>query len=313
VFWRSAGDPDVTFSQILKEICLAPIPAGSLRAREQGVAARWPAALDIILGQCLQREPAKRYAHAGFLWANLKEALLPLCPPESSQRVMLAAVPSSARVLAGAAPANALDETMTPAPPPALPPPPPILIEPPPRAGKALLSASFGGAGEVRGVPIRAFVGGIAALAFVGLFLYLNHARNRSPASEPRPSDEIPSEPKNLVPGPPRPAARCRLCTVDVSANGPLAKDEITRSVEAAIPMLAAQCVPRDGRGRARARATAGSAIIAFTVREGRAVNRRNVGGDGECFSRAMGDVPFPRNDVGTDVTYTLRFDPYSD
>jgi len=65
--------------------------------------------------------------------------------------------------------------------------------------------------------------------------------------------------------------------------------------------------MPKDGRGRSRTKS--GNATIAFTVREGHAVNRRTILGDGECFARGLGDVPFPANDVGTDVNYTLRFD----
>ena len=74
------------------------------------------------------------------------------------------------------------------------------------------------------------------------------------------------------------------------------------------MPTLAAQCLPKDPRGRVRAHKS-GTATITFTVREGHAVNRQNVMGDGECFARGLGDIPFEARDVGTDVNYTLRFD----
>lgn len=224
---------------------------------------------------------------------------------------MLAATPSSARVLAGAAPANALDATMTPvpAPAPAMPTPvtpvAPILLQPPP--GKPLLSSSFGGGADIRGVPIRAFVGAFVALGMVGLFFYASHVRSRAQEEElgaPEPKQLMPTPTSNLPP--------CRLCTADVTVNGPLPKDEISRTVDLAIPTLAAQCLAKDPRNRSRSR-KAGMAVVTFTVREGKAVNRRNTAGDGECFARGLGDVPFKAEDVGTDVKYTFRYDSSAD
>ena len=91
-----------------------------------------------------------------------------------------------------------------------------------------------------------------------------------------------------------------------------MTKTDVTRTVEAAMPMLASQCLAKDPRGRSRV-TKVGVATLTFTVREGRAGNRRTPTGDGECVARALGDVAFPPNDVGTDVTYTVRFDSSAD
>jgi serine/threonine protein kinase len=69
VYWRAAQDAGATYSQVLKEVVMGPLPAATARAREQGVEPRWPAGLDAIFAMCVHRDPAQRYPSAHVLGA----------------------------------------------------------------------------------------------------------------------------------------------------------------------------------------------------------------------------------------------------
>jgi len=310
-FWLSGADIDATFSQVLKEILMGPLPSASIRAREQGVAASWPSALDTVFGRAVKRNPLERFSHAGFFWANLQEALAPLAP--SSQRILVPVAPSSARVIAqGASPANALDQT-APTPAAAAVAPAPIpLPEPPP--GPSLLSAPLGGGlTEIAGIPVRAFVGAVGALFLILLTVGINIVRHR--AMERR--DEVENArivasregDRIILPaGPPAspPTTSCRICTVSVKADGGLTRTQVSSAVEAAFPLIEAQCLVRRG-------ARSGTLSLDFVVRDGRPGGRRVTSAstnEADCIERAFADISFPQADEKTDVSYSLKIDP---
>jgi eukaryotic-like serine/threonine-protein kinase len=313
-YWRCGADSTSTYAQILKEVCMGPLPGAAMRAREQGIGERWPQELDVVFARSVVREPVKRYRDARLFGNAIRDVLARYAPAgvPSSGRMLAAASSSSARIHAGASPESAQDPTMYATPVSAALRPPAAPFSPP------LLETSFGGLRDVAGIPVRALIAAVSVLLMLGLSLTLCVARRR--ALEPREHEG----PRVLAPGVPAnpaaalaPGCRARLCTGDVTTSGPLDRASAVASVERAFTILDAQCL-----GSSRA----GSATIAFTVREGRATNRRveyssssgakTVRGrdareaTDECISRALGDVTFPSFNEGTYVTYTLRWDP---
>ncbi len=79
-FWRTARGRESSITAILREVLIDPIPPASVRAGEQGVAARLPVGFDAWLERCLEREPARRFPDAGEAYAAFSSLLVGLSP-----------------------------------------------------------------------------------------------------------------------------------------------------------------------------------------------------------------------------------------
>ena len=73
-FWKGAYSRAAVFD-LASEMFRAPIPKGSARAAEYGLAGRFPVALDQWLATCLQRDPALRFQDAASTLTALKAAV----------------------------------------------------------------------------------------------------------------------------------------------------------------------------------------------------------------------------------------------
>jgi serine/threonine protein kinase len=74
-FWRSGNAAGSSVSQILREMLFDRLPSASERAREQGVADRFPLALEATFAKCVVRKVDARFADATSLWLALDAAI----------------------------------------------------------------------------------------------------------------------------------------------------------------------------------------------------------------------------------------------
>lgn len=74
-FWISERTAPGNMQALLVEMLVEPIPAASTRAAQLGVANRLPRCLDPWFARCLDRDPMRRFQHAGEAWAGLNAAL----------------------------------------------------------------------------------------------------------------------------------------------------------------------------------------------------------------------------------------------
>ncbi len=136
LFWRVAQLPEPGMQQLLREICLDPIPPASVRAAEVGVAERLPPDFDAWFAKCVERDPTKRFQDARACWAGLAVLLGvepqsgPILPRSAAPPGSLGLTPSAATVV-------------TPPPITSTPPPSP---EPPKGRSKMPMLAAVGGA-----------------------------------------------------------------------------------------------------------------------------------------------------------------------
>jgi serine/threonine protein kinase len=83
-FWRNA-EGGSTYTQLLREVVMGPLPSASARALEQGCAERIPAPLDAVLSMSLVRDPQLRIPDGRAFWLALRRAMAPDAPvPPSS-------------------------------------------------------------------------------------------------------------------------------------------------------------------------------------------------------------------------------------
>ncbi len=304
-YWLAAENPEATITQLLKEVVMGPLPTASARARAQGAPAI-ARELDGVFARCVVRDPKQRYANAQLLWDALQSVLAP-----PSVRILTAAGGAPGGVTVAAGPLSAPlsvpkgDTAYV-----------PLAVVPP-----VPLSGVNHGAG-MSSPPLWKRLWPIP-VAFVGLLFVqqcLQSAR-RSAAQKEAAQDERLS---GFVVTPPaggggggggaaRPANErspaCRLCTSGLTVTGALGRDAIKPVLDSAHPMFDQQCLaPRRGK-----RPAVGVATYAFTVREGRASNRRiertstNEGTE-ECLLRAFADLAFPSTAEETEVTVTVTF-----
>ncbi len=332
-FWRSAEDPEATYTQVLKEVVIAPIPLPSERAAEQGVAAAIPHGVNQLIARTLTREPGARPRSAREFWNELSAAL----EADPRNDATLASVPNAAHSLAPpqqqtvpvsqkVASATAMQATHMAGAGAAVPQgtPPPVSGRARPIHHDSLMST--------HGVSPKLLTGmGVVVVLFATL-LYMRVKGGpgsmrptvtvRDDALQPMQPrvfsiGEAPTSPVVLtVPGnvPAAPLVRpppCRLCTGSVTVNGPLTKEQIVSAVEGAFPQLDEECIARHGKKVVRA----GTVTIGFTVKEGDAGLRNVVSstardGADECLVRAFRIIRFPVATDLTEVTYTLRYSP---
>jgi serine/threonine-protein kinase len=74
-YWRSASQPSANVQSLFAEILTLPLEPPSVRLRQQNVRAELPPAFDAWLLECLQRDPARRFASAGAAIDALAQAL----------------------------------------------------------------------------------------------------------------------------------------------------------------------------------------------------------------------------------------------
>ena len=146
LFWRTAQFAEPSVQQLLREICLEPIPPASIRAAEVGCAEMLPPGFDAWFAQCVERDPTRRFPDARACWAGLATCLGaepmsgPILPRSNVPRGSLGLTPSAPMATA-----------------------PPLATTPPPRPIPPKRNS--------RGLVVGA-VGGILALAVAGVVVY---------------------------------------------------------------------------------------------------------------------------------------------
>ncbi len=96
-FWLSAGDPDGSVQQIMREVLFEPIPKASERARRFGADQLLPRWFDAWFARCVVRDPTQRLPHASAafsLFAGLESgrasSSMPIASsPDSSAKVVV--------------------------------------------------------------------------------------------------------------------------------------------------------------------------------------------------------------------------------
>jgi serine/threonine protein kinase len=73
-YWRSASEPSANVQSLFAEILSLPLEAPSVRLRQQHLSIPLPAAFDPWLLECIQREPARRFASVGAAVVALARA-----------------------------------------------------------------------------------------------------------------------------------------------------------------------------------------------------------------------------------------------
>jgi serine/threonine-protein kinase len=327
-YWLAADDPEATFTQVLKEMVMGPLPPASARAREQGLEGVIPEGVDAVFARAVSRDPAARFPDARRFW----EALAATLPRPSLGGL---AAPISARVLA-AEPAGGLDATASGArapteaaapisqafapPPTAAAPvhgaglPPPISVPQPVHRYDEGFGARFlsrGGAPFVRG----GIVALVAVLVVLRFLVYPAVVRSVTKPTAPRELATAVILPQTVT-RPTTPATtiaaapECRLCSGGATATGGLDRAQIVAAIDAALPKIEAQCFSASKRRIGAARTT-----VAFSVSSGRAVNRRvesttSIDGSDSCVASALTEVGFPFSSEPTEATYTLIYNP---
>jgi serine/threonine-protein kinase len=75
-YWVTASTPEGGVHQLFAEILAMPLPPATERLRELGVEqAPWPEPFDAWLAQCIDRDPAERFATAGAAVRSLGQIL----------------------------------------------------------------------------------------------------------------------------------------------------------------------------------------------------------------------------------------------
>jgi serine/threonine protein kinase len=300
-YWLTAENPDATFTHLLKEVVMGPLPAASQRARAQGVTTLSPE-LDGVFARCVVRDPRQRYANAQLFWEALRSVL----------------APPSVRILtdAGAAAGGAtIGSTPMPFPMPARAETP--AVQAPPLHSPPFQPASFHhGAGMSTTSPPwrRLWPVPVALLAMMVVGQCVVSSARRSNAAkeaeeERRLTGFTVTPPASPVGRQPDRPSSCRLCSTGLTVTGAVPRAAVHAAVDAAYPVLDQQCLgPRRNK-----RPTSGAVTYAFAIREGRATNRRierstTTDGTDECLLRAWADVTFPSSPDETEVTVTLSF-----
>jgi serine/threonine-protein kinase len=73
-YWRSASEPSANVQSLFAEILSLPLEAPSVRSRQQHVNVELPPAFDAWLLECIDRDPARRFASAGLAIDALAQA-----------------------------------------------------------------------------------------------------------------------------------------------------------------------------------------------------------------------------------------------
>jgi serine/threonine-protein kinase len=73
--WRSAENPAASIAEILREVLIEPMPSATVRARQQGVGARFPVALESLMNMSVVRPVRSRLPDATAFWFALQTAL----------------------------------------------------------------------------------------------------------------------------------------------------------------------------------------------------------------------------------------------
>jgi eukaryotic-like serine/threonine-protein kinase len=73
-YWRSASEPSANVQSLFAEILSLPLEAASVRSRQQHVNVELPPAFDAWLLECIDRDPARRFASAGLAVDALAQA-----------------------------------------------------------------------------------------------------------------------------------------------------------------------------------------------------------------------------------------------
>jgi serine/threonine-protein kinase len=294
-FWRTGSDPQATYPQILKEVVLSPIPAASARAREDGCADLFPAALDPVLARCLDRDAGRRFSNARELALAIARVLTPskAITKAGAHAVTPAELGGAKTQVAEAASARTDYVPPSPA---AIGPArvfiPPVPPQRPPSSALPRIA--------------------IVIAAVIGLFAFTCGVRTFVARAGARRLRQSPSTPIVVAPVTTVVSPRvCRLCTTAVTANGPLARDVVQSSVERAFPRLDVECLTVSGRRRI----APGTTTLTFNIVDGRPTQRAveatsSPDKTDECLVRAMSEVTFPSAPDPTAVSYTLQYDP---
>jgi serine/threonine protein kinase len=147
LFWRTAQFAEPSVQQLLREICLEPIPPASVRAAEVGCANLLPPDFDEWFARCVERDPTKRFPDARACWGGLAACLG--VEPSSGPLLPRPNVPHASLGLTPSAP---------------LPTAPPLATTPPPRPA----APAKGNSSMIMG----AGAAGVLALAVVGGLVY---------------------------------------------------------------------------------------------------------------------------------------------